>query len=116
MLRVVSVICGGLSDMAFQPEDIEVKFTRRSYEDILSKSQTLITMLSNDKVHPKSAYEASGLFVDTEEAYQLGMQWFEERQKAEEEKLRQEQEMKQKELQATSEMQNQEKNKVTVDE
>lgn len=82
MLRVVSVICNGLSDLTFDPMDIDVKFTRRNYENILSKSQTLITMLASDKVHPKSAYEASGLFVDTEEAYLLGMKWYED-QKAE---------------------------------
>lgn len=81
MLRVVSVICAGLSDLTFEPSDLDVKFTRRNYENILSKSQTLTTMLANDKVHPKCAYEASGLFVDTEEAYQLGMQWFEEQNK-----------------------------------
>ena len=78
MLRVVSVICDWLGDISFRPEDIEPHFTRRNYENILSKSQTLVTMLANDKVHPKCAYEASGLFVDTEEAYLLGMKWFEE--------------------------------------
>lgn len=78
MLQVVSVICNVLrnGEYAFDPVDIEVKFTRRNYEDILSKSQTLITMLNNDKVHPQKAYEASGLFPDTEEAYQMGMEWF----------------------------------------
>ena len=80
MLQVVSVICNILRDgeYAFNPADIEIKFTRRNYEDILSKSQTLITMLNNDKVHPQKAYEASGLFPDTEEAYQMGMAWFQE--------------------------------------
>lgn len=80
MLNVVSVICNVLKDgeYAFDPLDIEVKFTRRNYEDILSKSQTLVTMLGNDKVHPQKAYEASGLFPDTEEAYQMGMAWFKE--------------------------------------
>ena len=34
-------------------------------------------MLNADKVHPQKAYEASGLFPDTEEAYQMGMEWFE---------------------------------------
>lgn len=80
MLQVVSVICGTMKngEYGFDPMDIEVKFTRRNYEDILSKSQTLITMLNNDKVHPQKAYEASGLFTDTEEAYQMGMAWFNE--------------------------------------
>ena len=97
MLGVVSVICSGLSDITFSPTDVEVKFTRRNYEDILSKSQTLTTMLANDKVHPKCAYEASGLFVDTEEAYLLGMKWFEEQNRKREQQaqvLKQEQEQK----------------------
>ena len=85
MLRVVSVLCNGLADFSFDAEDIEIKFTRRNYENILSKSQTLTTMLANDKIHPKCAYEASGLFVDTEDAYRLGMEWMKDReQKAEE--------------------------------
>lgn len=80
MLQVVSVICGNVKNgkYSFDPMDVEVKFTRRNYEDILSKSQTLVTMLNNDKVHPQKAYEASGLFTDTEEAYQMGMAWFDE--------------------------------------
>ena len=80
MLQVVSVICNVLKngEYFFDPADVEVKFTRRNYEDILAKSQTLVTMLSNDKVHPQKAYEASGLFADTEEAYQMGIAWFKE--------------------------------------
>ena len=82
MLTVVSILCNGIADIAFNPTDLEIKFTRRNYENILSKSQTLTTMLGNDKVHPQKAYEASGLFVDTEEAYKMGMEWY-EKQKAE---------------------------------
>lgn len=80
MLQVVSVICGNVKGgkYSFDPADVEVKFTRRNYEDILSKSQTLVTMLNNDKVHPQKAYEASGLFPDSEEAYQMGLKWFNE--------------------------------------
>ena len=89
MLRVVAILCNGLSDFSFDPADVEVKFTRRNYENILSKSQTLVTMLAQDKIHPKSAYEASGLFVDTEEAYKLGMAWYQQIQK-ENEKRQQE--------------------------
>ena len=80
-LRVVSILCEALSDLSFDPADVEVRFTRRNYENILSKSQTLVTMLAQDKIHPKSAYEASGLFIDVEEAYKLGMEWYEKIQK-----------------------------------
>ena len=93
-LQVVSILCKGIADIAFDPANIEVKFTRRNYENLLSKSQTLTTMLGNDKIHPKCAYEASGLFVDTEEAYLQGMAWYKQ-QKAEAEK-KQEQILQQK--------------------
>lgn len=89
MLRVVAVLCEGLSDFTFDPADIEVKFTRRNYENILSKSQTLVTMLANDKIHPKCAYEASGLFIDVEDAYQMGLEWYERAQKEAQKQLQQ---------------------------
>lgn len=80
MLNVVSVLCKGIKNggFNFDPSTIDVKFTRHSYDNLLSKSQTLVTMLGNDKIHPKCAYEASGLFTDTEEAYLLGMAWLKE--------------------------------------
>lgn len=77
MLNVVSILCNGLSDFGFDPADVDIKFTRHSYDNLLSKSQTLVTMLASEKIHPKCAYEASGLFTDTEEAVALGMQWYE---------------------------------------
>lgn len=80
MLNIVSIICKGISDASFDPYDVDVKFTRRNFEDILSKSQTLTTMLDNDKIHPLCAYEASGLFVDTQEAYNMGMEWYAQKQ------------------------------------
>ena len=83
-LQVVSILCRGIAGMEFDPTSLEVKFTRRNYENILSKSQTLVTMLNNDKVHPQKAYEASGLFADTEEAYLKGMEWYQQMQKQQE--------------------------------
>ena len=29
-----------------------------------------------EKIHPQCAYEACGLFVDTQEAYNMGMEWY----------------------------------------
>jgi len=75
-LELVSIICRALSNFTFNAEEVEPKFTRRNYEDLLSKSQTLVTMLGQEKIHPQCAYEASGLFVDTQEAYNMGMDWY----------------------------------------
>ena len=77
-LEIVTDICRRLSDLDLNADDVMPKFTRRNYEDLLSKSQTLVTMLGNDKIHPQSAYEACGLFVDTQDAYNMGMAWFKE--------------------------------------
>lgn len=76
VIELVTDICRGLSDIDIDPLNVDIKFTRRNYEDLLSKSQTLVTMLGNDKIHPQCAYEASGLFIDTQDAYNMGMEWY----------------------------------------
>lgn len=77
-VELVLEICRSLSDLNLDADSVMPKFTRRNYEDILSKSQTLVTMLGQDKIHPQCAYEACGLFVDTQDAYNMGMEWYEE--------------------------------------
>ena len=62
--------------------DVDIRFTRRNYENIQVKSQVLTTMLSNEKIHPKLAFEGCGMFIDPEEAYNMSMQY--EKEKAEE--------------------------------
>ena len=91
-IDLLTEICGRLSDLSVDPGDIEPKFTRRNYEDLLSKSQTLVTMLGQDKIHPQCAYEACGLFVDTQDAYNMGMEWYERVKREEEEKEKAEKE------------------------
>lgn len=63
--------------------DITPHFTRRNYENIQSKSQVLVTMLSNPKLHPELAFTACGLFVDPESAYLQSKAWWEEQEQKE---------------------------------
>jgi SPP1 family phage portal protein len=84
-IELLTEITNRLSDMSLDPDTVDVKFTRRNYEDLLSKSQTLITMLQQDKIHPQCAYEAAGLFVDTQDAYNMGMEWYEKMKEEQEE-------------------------------
>ena len=81
MMWLLSIIAGKTLEekggFKLDPADVDIKFSRHNYENLLSKSQTLTTMLCNDKIDPKYAYEASGLFMDTEEAYRAGMKWYE---------------------------------------
>ena len=90
-IELLTEIANRLTNMDLDPDDIEVKFTRRNYEDLLSKSQTLVTMLGQDKIHPQCAYEASGLFVDTQDAYNMGMEWYEKQKQEEQEAMEAEQ-------------------------
>lgn len=46
----------------------------------ITKTQVLTTMLANDKIHPRLAFEHCGLFVDPELAYTQSMLYAEERE------------------------------------
>ena len=77
-LELILRICRDLSDINLDITQIEVKHPRRNYEDMLSKTQMLIQLLSNDKVHPKFAYQVANLVADNENAYKMGVEWFKE--------------------------------------
>lgn len=77
-LKLVLQICRDTQGLNLQLSQIEQKFTRRNYSDLLSKSQVLTTMLSNEKIHPQLAFTHSGMFTDSEMAYSMSMEWFEE--------------------------------------
>ena len=70
----------GLSDELYKlrMRDIDMKFTRRNYDNIQSKSQVLDTMLKNNKIHPRLAFTGCGMFSDPENAYQMSMKYHEE--------------------------------------
>lgn len=58
--------------------NIEIRFTRRNYENILEKSQVLTTMLQQPKIHPLLAFEHSGMFSDPGVAYEMSKTYYEE--------------------------------------
>ena len=66
-------------------KNLSLQFTRRNYENVQSKSQVLVSMLQQPKIHPRLAFTSSGLFTDPESAYQVSKEYFEEQeQKAQE--------------------------------
>lgn len=70
MLKLVLRIIKELAGVELKLSDIDMKFTRRNYENIQSKSQVLTTMLNNPKIHPKLAFEHCGMFSDAESAFE----------------------------------------------
>ena len=77
MLKLVLKICRNLGGLDLKLKDIDMKFTRRNYEAIQSKSQVLISMLKEPKIHPQLAFQHSGLFTDAESAYSMSMEYYE---------------------------------------
>ena len=61
-------------------KNIGLQFTRRNYENVQSKSQVLVSMLQQNKIHPRLAFTSSGLFTDPESAYQLSKEYHEEQE------------------------------------
>lgn len=86
-LRLVIQITNTLRNMNLKLSNIEIRFTRRNYENIQEKAQVLTTMLSNDKIHPRLAFEHSGMFADPGLAYTESMKYAEKKQKEMEREL-----------------------------
>ena len=62
-------------------KDIEIKFSRRNYDNLQTKSQVLATLLGNNKIHPELAFTHCGLFLDPESAYLQSKEWWEENER-----------------------------------
>lgn len=80
-LKIVLRILRDTVGTKLRLSDITPHFTRRNYDNIASKSQVLIAMLNNSKIHPEVAYAACGMFPDPESAYLQGMAYYEEQMK-----------------------------------
>lgn len=85
-LRLVLRILRDMGDVSIALSDIDIKFTRRNYEAIQSKSQVLVSMLQQQKIHPLLAFSHCGMFSDAESAYAMSMEYYEQEQAKQEEK------------------------------
>ena len=61
-------------------KNVETKFSRRNYDNIQTKSQVLVSMLNNPKIHPEIAFAHCGMFVDPESAYLQSKKYWEEQE------------------------------------
>lgn len=86
-LRIVLRITNTLRDMNLRLADIDIRFTRRNYENIQTKAQVLTTMLASGKIHPRLAFASCGLFADPESAYLESERYVAEQERKQEEEL-----------------------------
>ena len=80
-LKLVLRICSDLSDLELKLSNVEVRFTRRNYENNAQKATVLTTMLSNSKIAPVLAFTHCGMFSDPQLAYRMSMDYAEEQEK-----------------------------------
>lgn len=92
-LKLILNIAKTLAGMDLKVCNIEIRFTRRNYENILQKAQVLDLMLKNTKIHPRLAFEHCGLFVDSDLAYALSAEYVEEQEKKAQELLEKQSQM-----------------------
>lgn len=76
-LRLILRFLRDLKDIKLNLGNIEIRFTRRNYENITAKANVLTTMLNNPKIHPKLAFIHCGLFPDGELAYDMSREYYE---------------------------------------
>ena len=86
MLKLILKICHDSMGVpeelnSLKLKDIALQFTRRNYEAIQSKSQVLVSMLQQSKIHPRLAFSSCGLFIDPERAYTDSMEYYKEQLK-----------------------------------
>lgn len=79
ILRILRDKEGVSEDLAkLRLKNLNMQFTRRNYENIQSKAQVLVSMLQQNKIHPRLAFATSGAFSDPESAYQMSMEYYDE--------------------------------------
>ena len=75
-LKCVLEICDSLANMSLKLGSIEIKFTRRNYENITEKANVLNLMLSNPKIAPQLAFAYCNMFPDPNIAYEMSQDYY----------------------------------------
>ena len=77
-LKKVLRVCNDLSDLELKLSSVEIRFTRRNYENIGEKANVLTTLLNNSKIAPQLAFIHCGMFSDPQLAYRMSEEYAKE--------------------------------------
>lgn len=80
-LKLVLRICRDMGHLSLKLSALEIRFTRRNYENIAQKASVLVTMLGNEKIAPELAFTHCGMFSDPQLAYRMSMDYMAEQEK-----------------------------------
>lgn len=79
-LKIVLRICNIFIGLEIKPSQIDIKFLRGNYENLLQKIECLTMMLNCEKIHPRLAFEACSIFPDADYAYAISDKYYQEQQ------------------------------------
>ncbi len=79
LLKILKI--KSLGKIVLRGIDIDIKFTRRNFENIYQKAQTLDLLLKNPKIHPRLAFIYSGLSADPDSDFQVSEEYYKEQLK-----------------------------------
>ena len=82
-LKLVLRICRDMGDLSLKLSALEIRFTRRNYENIAQKVTVLTQMLACKKLAPELAFTTCGAFSDPQVAYKMSLPYIEKAMQAE---------------------------------
>lgn len=85
-LKIAIKICNNLRALSLKMSALEIRFTRRNYENISEKASVLVAMLNNGKIAPQLAFTHCGMFSDPQLAYKISAEYAEKQEEKQEEK------------------------------
>lgn len=72
-LKLVLRICRDMGHLSLKLSALEIRFTRRNYENIAQKVTVLTQMLACEKLAPELAFTTCGAFSDPQVAYKMSL-------------------------------------------
>lgn len=81
-LKLALRICRDMGHLSLKLSALEIRFTRRNYENIAQKASVLTTMLGCEKIAPELAFTHCGLFSDPQLAYKMSLPYIEKAESA----------------------------------
>ena len=76
-LKLVLRICRDMGNLNLRLSALEIRFTRRNYENIAQKVTVLVQMLACNKLAPELAFTTCGAFSDPQVAYKMSLPYIE---------------------------------------
>ena len=74
-LKLMLKIIKTADELDLRLADIDIRFTRRNYENTKEKAEVLTMMLNNEKISPLLAFTHCGMFSDPQVAYKMSEEY-----------------------------------------